>query len=57
MEPNQQDLEAICRAVGVDTNGIDWKTGIHIPGVMKHGLKARPHQIAGKFYALSLLSI
>ncbi|KAK2687393.1 hypothetical protein QWA68_013842 [Fusarium oxysporum] len=47
MEPNQQDLEAICRAVGVDTNGIDWKTGIHIPGVMKHGLKARPHQIAG----------
>ncbi|EXK91853.1 hypothetical protein FOQG_05870 [Fusarium oxysporum f. sp. raphani 54005] len=47
MEPNQQDLEAICRTVGVDTNGIDWKTGIHIPGVMEQGLKARPHQIAG----------
>ncbi|KAF5575162.1 hypothetical protein FPANT_11454 [Fusarium pseudoanthophilum] len=47
MEPGQQDLEAICRMMGIDTNGINWREGIHIPGVMEDGLKARPHQISG----------
>ncbi|RKK85837.1 hypothetical protein BFJ69_g1445 [Fusarium oxysporum] len=47
MEPRQQDLEEICRMMGVETNGINWRDGIHIPGVMEGGLKARPHQIAG----------
>ncbi|KAF5630714.1 hypothetical protein F25303_9849 [Fusarium sp. NRRL 25303] len=46
MEPIQQDLEEICRMLGVETNGINWRDGIHIPGVMAHGF-ARPHQIAG----------
>lgn len=53
IEPSQQDLEEICRMMGVETNGINWRDGIHIPGVMEGGLKARPHQIAGKFHALS----
>ncbi|KAF4960511.1 hypothetical protein FGADI_918 [Fusarium gaditjirri] len=41
------DLEEVCRMVGVNTDDIDWRDGIHIPGVIKNGLKARPHQIAG----------
>ncbi|KAF4494608.1 hypothetical protein FAGAP_9261 [Fusarium agapanthi] len=47
MEPIQQGLEEICRMMGIDTNGINWADGIHIPGVMEHGFKARPHQISG----------
>ncbi|KAG9502235.1 hypothetical protein J7337_005061 [Fusarium musae] len=47
MEPQQQDLEAICRMMGIDTNGINWREGIQIPGVIEGKLKARPHQIAG----------
>ncbi|KAF4341622.1 transcription regulatory SNF2 [Fusarium beomiforme] len=46
--PNQvQDLEDICRVMGVETSGLDWKAGIHIPGVLVDGLKVRPHQIIG----------
>ncbi|KAM0078914.1 hypothetical protein ACKRZS_008782 [Fusarium odoratissimum] len=47
MEPRLQDLEEICGMVGLETSGINWRDGIHIPGVMGNGLKARPHQIAG----------
>ncbi|KAF5536449.1 hypothetical protein FPHYL_12981 [Fusarium phyllophilum] len=47
MEPQQQDLEEICRMLGVEANAINWSDGIHIPGVMEHGLKARPHQVSG----------
>ncbi|CVL02086.1 uncharacterized protein FMAN_08206 [Fusarium mangiferae] len=47
MEPEQQDLEEICSMMGIETNGINWGEGIQIPGVMDHGLLARPHQLAG----------
>lgn len=54
MEPGQQDLEEICRMMGIDTNGINWRDGIHIPGVMEDGFRARPHQIAGKSQLASI---
>ncbi|KAI1029154.1 hypothetical protein LB503_013294 [Fusarium chuoi] len=54
MEPEQQDLEEICGMMSVETNGINWSDGIHIPGVVDHGLKARPHQLAGKFQPTSI---
>ncbi|SCV30511.1 uncharacterized protein FFB14_03085 [Fusarium fujikuroi] len=47
IEPGHQDLEEICRMMGIDTNGINWRDGINVPGVMEDGLKARPHQISG----------
>ncbi|KAG4263590.1 hypothetical protein FPRO03_09897 [Fusarium proliferatum] len=47
MEPEQQGLEEICRMMGIDTNGINWRDGINVPGVMEDRLKARPHQISG----------
>ncbi|KAG5795548.1 hypothetical protein H9Q69_005407 [Fusarium xylarioides] len=55
MEPEQQDMEEICGMIGVETNGINWSEGIHIPGVMDHGLKARPHQLAGANWISSAL--
>ncbi|RBA09768.1 hypothetical protein FPRO05_05704 [Fusarium proliferatum] len=55
MEPEQQDLEEICGMMGVEVNGIDWSEGINIPGVMDHGLKARPHQLAGANWISSAL--
>ncbi|KAF5634692.1 hypothetical protein F52700_5885 [Fusarium sp. NRRL 52700] len=55
MEPEQQDLEEICRLMGVETDGINWGDGIHIPGVMDHRCKARPHQISGANWISSTL--
>ncbi|KAF4414693.1 Transcription regulatory SNF2 [Fusarium acutatum] len=55
MEPEQQDMEEICGMMGVETDGINWSEGIHIPGVMDHGLKARPHQLAGANWISSAL--
>ncbi|KAF5967426.1 transcription regulatory SNF2 [Fusarium coicis] len=46
MEPEQQDMDETFDLMGIDTDGINWSEGIHIPGVMDHGLKARPHQLA-----------
>ncbi|KAF9774618.1 hypothetical protein IL306_007341 [Fusarium sp. DS 682] len=57
MVPQHQDLEEICRTMGVETNGIDWKTGVHFPGIMADGLKAKPHQIIGTVFNLKTCDI
>ncbi|PNP61064.1 hypothetical protein FNYG_14152 [Fusarium nygamai] len=56
MEPEQQDMDETFDLMGVDTDGINWSEGIHIPGVMDYGLKARPHQLAGKSQPTSIPS-
>ncbi|KAF5620325.1 uncharacterized protein FTJAE_11682 [Fusarium tjaetaba] len=47
MEPYQQDLEAICRTMRVETNGIDWRDGVTIPEVTTDRQKVKAHQISG----------
>ncbi|KAF5229897.1 hypothetical protein FANTH_14047 [Fusarium anthophilum] len=55
MEPEEQDMEEICEMMGVETDGINWSEGIHVPGVMGRGLKARAHQLAGANWISSAL--
>ncbi|KAF5595345.1 transcription regulatory SNF2 [Fusarium pseudocircinatum] len=55
MEPEQQDMDETFDLMGIDTDGINWSEGIHIPGVMDYGLKARPHQLAGANWISSAL--
>ncbi|KAF5531381.1 transcription regulatory SNF2 [Fusarium napiforme] len=55
MEPEQQDMDETFDLMGIETDGINWSEGIHIPGVTDHGLKAKPHQLAGANWISSAL--
>ncbi|KAF4442657.1 hypothetical protein F53441_11698 [Fusarium austroafricanum] len=53
---NARNLEEIYRDIGVSTDRDDWKEGLHVPGMLEEGPKARPHQIIGTDWIRKTLS-